>query len=93
MALPFDPPRPSGPWHDSQNTLYAVSPPLRVACGLFGIGRRIGAVENSGPAPSRLNSLDDDIELLVGKQSASALGKAGIAVPRTPLATTPRMAA
>src|SRR5579863_2459933 len=47
----------------------------RIARGWGGIGRRIGAIEDAGTAPSRADPLGDDVDLLIGEQPAGTRGK------------------
>src|SRR5580704_9667426 len=93
MELPFGPPRPLGPWQDSQKVLYAAAPceglPPDLAAyeGGFAEARKPGR-----PQRDRIPLVITSICLSVSIPPALC-AKAGIAVPRTPLSIALRIEA
>src|SRR3981189_1743139 len=91
IELPFAPPRPAAPWHDSQYVRYATSPRTALPADVAAYEGGLAAARIPGrPQSERIPVVITAICLSVNIPPALC-AKAGMAVPRAPLAMTLRI--
>src|SRR6266446_1007982 len=91
IELPFAPPRPAAPWHDSQYVRYATSPRTALPADVAAYEGGLAVARIPGrPQLDRIPLVITAICLSVNIPPALC-AKAGMAVPRAPLAMTLRI--